>query len=1517
MHCPSGYSKEGTKCVLLTNDVLIVQFDKFTNSYPYEKTSLTVSLGSSQKYYSSYDEDDPLPAYLRGVLFDGKDDNATINPTSSSGSPFILSPIHQVSMWVKSVAEAEDQALLYKESSKDQVTFSILKDGKLSISLRTRSSKNSSTDLSTLEGGSVKRNEWQLVSYSVAYKLDTGSTVELYINGAKASTQVFSGVFFKDATNGKDPVSLIGAILSNKKHTKVFSGFIASVSITAGSVSTPTYDSNKCVSSTFCLSECSFKQFPSGTTCGDCTSSCTSGCVKKSDCSYSLDPLCSTPKDYKECSKCKALAVLSEGKCACVANAAFSETAGACQCNSEFKASSNNTCVLCKTYLSASDVSASWNSDYLSFSLTFSKVVSTSTLTTCSSIFSASTLEKLGTSPSCSWTSDKLLLVSLGTGATIGSETVTLNELNVLSSSGDCSYTAEALTPSISMTGSKPSPKASIKALSKVSTSCSKAPLNYRVSNKENSGGRSMKYKWKFTSVPSNPAIEAYSSKDFSSTTTQVDIPTDSLGTVVITATLEIMNWLNSTSTVTAQTSVESDKVLSLVIVGGSSQTTSKDKQVEVKAKISSSCSSSTSDQTTYSWSFVSTNATSPYSYTPSADKPRTLIIPPDTLESGSSYTFMVKATQGGISGNETFNLVVAGQGIVVKHDKAGGSASSSKDLKVSAASSYDPDKLPGAIAFAWICSQSGKSCESSSGSALSFEGSSAELKVSKEQLKQGASYNFTVTASKGTRSASKSVVFDISGPVDAEITISQPSQKANSNEQFKLEAGISTTSSDVTVKWTQVAGPGVKPSTPDSFPYLQFDPNTLTEGQVFSYKLTINQGGTTINSAITFTVNRGPTNGSLIVSPTSGKAFSTLFALYADSWTDGDDADYPLTYSFGHDAGKKERFMSLLSASDSYSTIAFAGNYNFVLKVCDALSTCTTAKSPVTVSKSRLLQTSSIAEQFTQAVSSMTDPDSVYSLISIYGKADLTSSDYKVLWAKFKEYVDREVLNSKTNPAVLTALESLTRHTELLVNETLTESVQYTQDRLDTVTEALRQDDFEQVLGLYPNNESVEVDFRLHVSKRQLEYSLPDSSAIASTTENSTLSAKRVTGSSFNATAISSGNSTVKFPPNDQTNISEEDVLDVVINSVTRTGSMVGDEVEVVVLKSGTYKNFAYTKREKKTEEHFTGLLQPINITLAVNLLNQTLDYACAYRGDDGEWVQDNTTFLTIVDNYTAVCSAFHLSTFSVQVVTERTTVVDSCVLQGTCEVGDDSNSCTTNFAVVVITSIFVVLLILGIILIMALSKEDEFIISEKEVQTSAHREEIEIIIDDGVIKRAMTPPSYFKVFLRAHLLLSSYFGQTKVKRLAGLITTSVTVLAQIGFLGILYYSTQDSGDEADDKYEGSEVFSHYSGSDFGLCVAAIAICLPITALLFILLASSTDWKRRAGLGLAGVLGAVCIACIGLLTNESCSEYSALWAVGVFFSTVIETVLMQTLFALGSVVHNYFINTKASSDEQ
>jgi len=1515
-HCPIGYSKEGTKCVLTTSDALIVQFDKLTNSYLYEKTSLTVSMGSSQKYYTSYDDDDPLPAYLRGVFFDGKDDNASINPSSSSGVPLILSPTHQVSMWVKTVAESGIQTLLYKEeSSKNQVTFSILSDGKLSISLRTQNSKNASSGISTLVGGSVKRNEWQFVTYSSAYK-DSGSNVELYINSSKVSTLAVTNSFFKDATSAVDPVSMIGATKSNKKLTNLFNGFIASLSISAGSVSTPIVDANKCVSSTFCLSECKFTQFPSGTACGDCGTSCTLGCVRNTDCSLSLDTLCATAKDYKECLNCKALAVLSEGKCSCVENSAFSESARACQCSNNYKASSNNTCVLCKAYLYASEVKASWNFDYLSFSITFSKAVSTVTLTSCSSIFNAVTLGKLGTSPSCSWTSDKLLLVSLGSGASIGSETVILNEQNVLSSSGDCSYAAEALRPTLSMTESKPSPKASIKAPSKFSSSCSNS-VTFSAINTSQGAGRPLTFKWAFSSVPANPSLTAYSSKDYSSTASQVEISVAALSTSVITATLEVKNWLNSTTTVTSTTSVESDKVLNLEVVGGSSQTTTKDKQVEVKAKTTGGCSSSTSsEQTTYVWSFVSTNSTTPYSYTPSADKPRILVISAGTLESGSLYTFKVQATQAGVSGSETLHLFIASQGIVVKLDKAGGSASSSKDLKVSAAGSYDPDNLPGVLTFAWICSQSGKLCESNSGSALSFEASSAELKVSKENLKQGASYSFTVTATKGTRSATKSVTFDISGPVDAEITISQPSQKANRDEQFKLEAGVSTTSSDVTIKWTQVAGTGVKPSTPDYYPYLQFDPNTLTDGQVFSYKLTITQGGTTINAAISFTVNRGPTSGSLSVSPTSGKAFSTTFTLAAVDWIDGDDTDYPLSYSFGHDSDQKERFMSLLSRSDTYSTISFAGNYNFLLKVCDALSTCTKAKSPVSVSKARLLQTSSVADKFTQAVDTMTDPDSVYSLISIYGKADLTLKDYDVLWAKFKEYCNREVLNSKTNPAVLTALESLTRHTELLVNETLSESVQYTLDRLNTVSETLRQEDFEQVLALYPNNEKVAVDFRLEMSRRQLEYSLPDSSEIASKTENSTLSAKRVTGTTFNATAISSGNTTVKFPPIEQTSISEEDVLDVVLNSVTRTASMLSDEVEVVVLKSGTYKNFIYTKKDTKVEDHFTGLENPINITLPINLLNQTLNYSCAYKAEDGAWVQDNTTVLTLVDNYTAVCSVYHLSSFSVQEVKPKRLEVP-CEILGNCEDTEESSSaCGANFAVVVIACLITVLLAVGIILVKTQSATDDIVVCEDDIKTAAHQHEIEVIIDETALKKGKTA-SYLMDFLASHLFISTYFAPTRVKRYAGLITTCVTVLAQIGFLGILYYFINDAGEEADDSYEGSEVFSHYTSADFGLCVAAIAICLPITAVLYVLLVSKQEMLRRVGFGLACLIGTVSVVCIGLLTNETCSEYSALWAVGLFFSTLIELVLMQSLFALGFVLHYYLKDRKEAKQAE
>lgn len=139
-----------------------------------------------------------------------------------------------------------------------------------------------------------------------------------------------------------------------------------------------------------------------------------------------------------------------------VSNSALSTSAYNCQCTVDFKASDSNFCVSCKAYFNASDIKAYWNSDYLSISVEFSKADRTSSLNSWSTIFHKATLAKLGENPDCSWRSKNTILnVKMGKNPTLVDEAVVINEENVISATGICSYSATALTSKAEIVSTK------------------------------------------------------------------------------------------------------------------------------------------------------------------------------------------------------------------------------------------------------------------------------------------------------------------------------------------------------------------------------------------------------------------------------------------------------------------------------------------------------------------------------------------------------------------------------------------------------------------------------------------------------------------------------------------------------------------------------------------------------------------------------------------------------------------------------------------------------------------------------------------------------------------------------------------------------------------------------------------------------------------------------------------------------------------------------------------------------
>ena len=105
----------------------------------------------------------------------------------------------------------------------------------------------------------------------------------------------------------------------------------------------------------------------------------------------------------------------------------------------------------------------------------------------------------------------------------------------------------------------------------------------------------------------------------------------------------------------------------------------------------------------------------------------------------------------------------------------------------------------------------------------------------------------------------------------------------ATAENNAAISYAWSTTSNGLTLVY-----PGIT-LTPLSSPNLAIQPNTLTEGLTYTFRLTATAAGSSGYSTATVTVNRPPTNtaGGISVSPLVGTAGNTTFTLTTTAWND------------------------------------------------------------------------------------------------------------------------------------------------------------------------------------------------------------------------------------------------------------------------------------------------------------------------------------------------------------------------------------------------------------------------------------------------------------------------------------------------------------------------------------------------------------------------------------------------------------------------------------------------------
>ncbi|CAG9335172.1 unnamed protein product [Blepharisma stoltei] len=287
--CPYGY---GAACTVVSTAVIDLLFDTdFQGSYGIFTSG---SSSSTYQHFVSPEAVDPVPAYKRGLYFDG-------SMHLESSLPVPLS--HSFSMGTWNWDLTADTII-----SKNQLQ--IISDGSMRVKLVDNMQVESVISLTQ----STLLLAWNYISAVVAYTSST-TIFEIYINGNLVDSLSSPNLIFRDqsSTNlklGKYSSSgFVGFLYSFQLWNVRISDFLSILNgfsfCGAGLKSS-------------CLSTCSYSAYQDGASCLSC-SSCTKGCVRGNSCNICYDILCLVCSGFGagKCTQCISSANLVSGSCFC------------------------------------------------------------------------------------------------------------------------------------------------------------------------------------------------------------------------------------------------------------------------------------------------------------------------------------------------------------------------------------------------------------------------------------------------------------------------------------------------------------------------------------------------------------------------------------------------------------------------------------------------------------------------------------------------------------------------------------------------------------------------------------------------------------------------------------------------------------------------------------------------------------------------------------------------------------------------------------------------------------------------------------------------------------------------------------------------------------------------------------------------------------------------------------------------------------------------------------------------
>ncbi|TYZ58586.1 hypothetical protein PybrP1_011415, partial [[Pythium] brassicae (nom. inval.)] len=589
--------------------------------------------------------------------------------------------------------------------------------------------------------------------------------------------------------------------------------------------------------------------------------------------------------------------------------------------------------------------------------------------------------EYFGDAPRCNWqTNDVSIRFVFGVGATVTPGGVLRLRGGLLKSTALANLTTAATNVTLLAPDSPPVPTVTISGAKSLGT-CDDLFLD--ASTSSGSGGRAMSFTWLLVgSANTKSAPDAFSAALLNATTRN-DMSLQIAAALVdedasYDISLQVQNFFGMTSSPRVVTVKKAGMPLPIVSIrGGSKQEVYRAKELTVTAAAANPACIAASDNGTasvatasmnmnFSWIQLSgdLNATEFRSTSPN---PRILRLPAQTLRVGVQYVFQIfvaMANNAKVNNTASVEVTVLPSSVAAVINGGDRTYGSENNLVLDASKSVDPDdtKNLAPFAFSWRCTQKSSATGSFDTSCVTVDSNAltltpqAQTTIVANTLSPNQYYNFTVTATKDSRSSSASIVYFLKTGSPPSVTIeSLASLKVNVNDRVVLKGVVISKLPVNRTEWSILGLSRAEQSAIFAVPAadrrtMVLKESSLTPGVAYQLQLyaqdTVGQNSTAL---VTVAVNAPPTSGQLSVTPRRGYSLEDKFACVASNWV---DEDSPLKYTYKYIRGSafsggEEVSMGPASLDPSFSTIFTQGggaNYTItvVAYIQDALGAVT-----------------------------------------------------------------------------------------------------------------------------------------------------------------------------------------------------------------------------------------------------------------------------------------------------------------------------------------------------------------------------------------------------------------------------------------------------------------------------------------------------------------------------------------------------------------------------------------------